>query len=58
MMAKTIDSLMAQLNYVQFQKSKLEREVKALTKDPVGASAEAWEQKYFSAMAFIFASKI
>lgn len=56
-MAEKIENLTLQLNYSLFMQGKLERQIEELTKNPEGASAEAWEQKYLSAMTFIFAIK-
>lgn len=56
-MAKNIDDLTRQLAYAQSMQGKLERQIEQLTKNPEGASAEAWEQKYLSALTFIYATR-
>lgn len=56
-MSKEIEDLKQQLNYANFLKRKLERQVEEFSRNPEGASAEAWEQQYLSAMTFIFATK-
>lgn len=56
-MARQIETLTQQRNYALSIQRKLERQIDMLTRDPEGASAEAWEQKYLSAMTFIFATR-
>lgn len=55
-MSKEIQSLSEQCYYAKSIQKKLEKQIEALTYDPKGASAEAFEQKYLSALTFIFAS--
>ena len=55
-MGKEIESLTEQCYYAKNIQKKLEKQIEALTYDPEGALAEAWEQKYLSALTFIFVS--
>ena len=54
---KVIYDLQRQLSYALYLKGKLERTLNAITQDPEGASAEVWQQKYLSAMTFIYATR-
>lgn len=56
-MTKTIDILQQQLSHALYMNGKLERDIEALTKEPVGASAEEWKKKYLSALSYIIVIK-